>query len=587
VIWRFAGGMLATLLPCLAATAEKAPCEPSKECALRLVREMTLQQAKLADGDSLWHWLAMTEWLERADTATDPFAARARFDVLLKQIRRVGGPADRAINEQWLASAMLDAGLLADTEELSSGLPERNRQVIYAKLATKYAELGEWRDAVRLLELMSDVEGGRPNVYQDVLDRIADAARPELISQSASLMKSPPAYWVPLGLVLVDVAAGNEDGALKRALAHPEPGWRVGLVAAIANRYRDRKREGDSLRIEAMRLELAQGLASPEWLAEQYRWYFKRLVEAHEYSKALDSLPRLPASDRNPWGLRDTLLVNLRNPADIEAASKLLSTLDGGSRQSTEACLIWARVFAGMVEPSVALQGASDPARIGASLVGLLGNGLHTEVDRGRARALFAVAEMAADASANPDPMSLILEEGSYHRSVVRAQIALDLLEDARASITTLRTSRSRATSLLELSAAYSRQGKSELAESARVDGLAELEKAKSPEDPDLGASILLRAGMPDDAEAELRRLMKAGSSAMAFSRVGKPLLEEKVRCGQVASAFQFAYDWSLWRDRDPEAVGTFYSLLAHIDSPPIRGPALEAARKARKGKNS
>lgn len=560
------GGLLvAVLLSCTSSAADIPSCEPVTDCAFRMAREMTLKNATRAqDGDSLRHWLRVTEWLEGADPQPEAAAARVRFAVLQKQVGRVKDPKERPISEQWLASAMIEAGLLVEAEKIAKSLPAKNRDVVYRNLSRRLAKQGNWREAVRILELLSDAERDSPFAYQEVMSFIAAAGDPEIIRQSATLMKAPPEFWLPVGLAIADLAAGKEDAAIQRAMSHKEIGWQVGILGALSDHYRDQKREIDSLRLKGRQLELARADASGQWLEEEYKWYFRRLVHAREFHAALEAWPHLPADDRNPWGELSLMLLALRKPEDIAAATKLLPQLSGRNLETAERALIWARALSGLAEPGAALKRVATPDAAGRHIIEWLGGDYSTDEDRTRARALLAAAQAVVVVNPNPDAF----DEMFRPVALVKAQIRLGLLEDARASIGAVRDARWKAEFLLKVSFAHSRLGQADLARTARVEGMGLLAQLDTSQNPDLRAEVLVDAGLLDDAEAELRQLMTQGASSSASRNVVKSLLQERLERGETQKAFQFAADWSKAHD-DPAAIGTFYGLLTKKGEPP------------------
>jgi hypothetical protein len=562
---RLMGGLMAVMLLSPAAAADKPPCEPGAECALSMAREMTMANAQRAqDSIALQHWIRVTDWLEEVDPRPDPAAAKMRFNVLQRQIDRIKDSKGRPLSEQWLASAMINAGLPADAEKIAKSLPTGNRDVVYRNLATRLANEGQWREAVRILELLSDAEKDSPFTYQAVMGILAAGGDPQVIRQSAALMKKPPDYWLPVGLAITELAAGREDAAIQSAMAHKESGWRVGILGALSDHYRDQKREKDSLRLLGKKLDAAREDAPKEYLDEEYKWYFRRLVQAGEFSTAIQAWPNLPQKDRNPWGELTSMLGDLRKAEDISAAAKLLPQLDGLDREYAERALAWSRVFAGLAEPAAALKGIGKPKAAGRHLIEWLGSEDYSAADRGRARALLVASQALVAENHNPEPAFLMFESSA----LVRAQLKLGLLEEARTSIGALKDTRLKAESMLQLSVAHSQLGQSDLARAARTEGLALLAQCSEPREPDLHAQVLLRAGMIDEAEAALRLLMQPDPLPPAFSRVAKPLLEKRLERGEIAPAFRLAADWSRLHG-NPEAIGTFYALLEKKRTPP------------------
>lgn len=547
----------ALFISCWASAADSPPCEPGPACALRMAREITMDLARREqDPDRMTHWVEMTAWIEEVDIDPDPGAASARFAELRSLYRRLPKDEDSALNELWLASAMANRSMFAEAEKLAAGIPVEHRDRIYANLAKSLARHGRWREAVRLLEKMKDNEGGRggrPLDYLEVTQFLAEMGQPAIIEQAAALMKKPPVYFVPLGQALAELAAGNDSAAIARAMSHAEWGWRVSLLDSLATRYRDSKRDLDALRLDAMKLEQAQGAASKEWLSQERGRYFDRLVEAGQYSRALEWWPRY--QEELQEHRLQSILDDLSLAADIETARKLIPGISAEERERALQSLSFARVMAGQVEPKTALREFADVGKAGDAFLALLGN---REVPVSPlSRSIF---EAAREVASPPQ------DKWQYAPTLLPLQIRFGLFEEARQSAAQARFIRYQGEELLKISAAEEKAGRAADAQATRLEAMKCL-AADPGAEPDYLASALFRAGLLNEAELELRRVME--KKLPNFSNLGKALIAKRVERGEVTRAFQLAADWSA-RSKDPYEIATFFSLAKKTHGPPI-----------------
>jgi tetratricopeptide (TPR) repeat protein len=181
-------------------------------------------------------------------------------------------------------------------------------------------------------------------------------------------------------------------------------------------------------------------------------------------------------------------------------------------------------------------------------------------LDLARGRAI-----LAASLAVGPKAVS----ESFRWNAEVRAQIKLGLLDDARQTASSCQDAHSCIEALLLLSAAYAKAGQAEAAKMTRDEAFELLPRINDPPQADGRAQMLLKTGFLDEAEQELRRLMRKDNLMLpAFSRVAEPLLKARLERGEIATAFELAVDWSVLND-DPEALATLYSLVEKTEAPP------------------
>jgi hypothetical protein len=389
-----------------------------------------------------------------------------------------------------------------------------------------------------------------------VLKGVGATGKPELAKEAAALIEEPLPPFIPAASALAELANGHEAAAVKLANEQAAPGAAAWILSVIADQYREQRRDLDALRIDRLLLERLRSEGPKDWFENAARWYVDRSTQAGQYRQALEWWPHLAEKDRS--GSLGSILFALRQPEDIAAATKVVAGLSGGARRDAEKALAWARSMAGLTDPATALKQLEDPGEAGQHFVELLVREENLDLARGR-------AILAASLAVGPKAVS----ESFRWNAEVRAQIKLGLLDDARQTASSCQDAHSCIEALLLLSAAYAKAGQAEAAKMTRDEAFELLPRINDPPQADGRAQMLLKTGFLDEAEQELRRLMRKDNLMLpAFSRVAEPLLKARLERGEIATAFELAVDWSVLND-DPEALATLYSLVEKTEAPP------------------
>jgi hypothetical protein len=553
-------------LAACSAAAGNLPCEPSPACASSMTRDLAMKMIQPAGSDDdVIYSIELLEWAQDVDPEPGA-AARARFETLARRIGKVSDAGDHSIARRCLGIYMAKAGFIAEATKVAQSLDAQGRNVVNANIAEEHARRGRWREAFIVVDAMPEdrsIGDGSSKFFalRNALKSVARTDKPEFIEEAASLLKPPPPRFVQIGLAWADLTAGRDDAAIQRALQQGDENSRLSLLFDIASWYQDEKRDLDKLRVDRLQLERIPRPEYQEWFDHLGMQYFEGLVKAHQNSQALAWAPQVNSADRDRQ-LR-SLFLHLRKPEEIAAATRLMGLFTEMRREDGEDALTWARIASGLIEPAAGIKSVAGPGEFARSAVELVRDFDQAQKDLGRAVVAAAVNTVRAY------PRKAPFEENFFQVALARAQIQFGLLEDARKTIDEIPDPDDRTRQLLALSVAQSGNGQEGLARATKTDAMALLANLDSRQQPDFRADMLLRAGMIDDAEAELRRLMIPNPKPPVFSRVGAPLIGELVKRGEVKRAFGLAADWSALHGDDPEALASLYRDLTNSQDPP------------------
>lgn len=533
------------------------PCEPDAACALHLAREAAFRQAAAAgDDETMTAALRALHWIGEQDLATDPATSRPQFTAL--RTRLDGWPTvSKPLHLSSLAMAMCSAGLVPEARAIGEGNREFTSQaLIYSSCTSYYARHGHLQEAFAATKWTGTPEMAE-SLRISVLQSAAEAGKPELVREAARLGNVDGEHVKGI-IAMAHVAAGNHAAARAEVLAITDARLRESVVGLLALRYQARGPESEVG--PAMRLWLAQMSKLPDSgfpLAGRSREavtkiLIERLTAAGDFAGVLAMIAELNADKRAAPLM--AVAPKLLRDADIRAAEQLAKTLLRMDRELAVDALNIARVRLGTVSAAAALKSSTRPRATSNHLIQLARELGPTRM--AKAREALQVAIDGDSRIGDPD-----------WNEIIAVQLDLGLFSEAKQAMEAHQpTAADRAASLLRMSVALARRGQKQTAARYRAEALAGFRSGdRLVQEPATLALEWLNLDAIEEAEVELRSIMRRPVRAEKLRNAAELLIHKRVARGELAAALGFARVWSAHSGESSKPFMDIYAQVARV----------------------